>query len=101
MEKPVVVTSREGENLEIKISAVPGWEGFDKLILFLRKHYDAEVIQESDGPDARRWILNCYGQTIEVIHDDMYGNYLLAPTPVSDDIVKEIAADLEDRLKKI
>src|SRR3990167_3244872 len=101
MNKSVVVTSRKNEKLEITIVAIPDWDGYDKLILFLTKHYDAIIIAEYDGPDARRWILKCHDQIIELIHDDMFGNYLLAPTVESEPIVTEIANDLEERLKKI
>ncbi|GAB4393539.1 MAG: hypothetical protein Tsb005_12270 [Gammaproteobacteria bacterium] len=101
MSKSIVVTSGKGERLEVTIVGIPGWEGFDKLILFLIKHYDASVLEKYDGPDARRWILECRNQTIELIHDDMFGNYLLAPTVKSEDVIREIANDLEERLKDI
>lgn len=101
MKNPVVITSRKDENLEIKISAIPDWEGFDKLISFLEKHYGAKALETYDGPDARRWILECQNQIIELIHDDMFGNYLHAPSVESEVVVKNIAKDLEQRLSKI
>lgn len=101
MRKSVVVTSKKGDKLEITVVAVPGWEGFDKLILFLEKHYGAKALKKYDGPDARRWILKCQNQIIELIHDDMFGNYLHAPTVESEGIIKNIAKDLEQRLSNI
>ena len=101
MDKPVIVTSKKGERLEIAVKAVPGWEGFDELISYLIQHYEATVLKELDGPDARRWILKCHDQIIEVHHDDMFGNYLFAPTLESEEVIREIAQDLGERFSNI
>ncbi len=85
--------------LEVVIVDIPDWEGFEKLILFVQKYYSAEVLAQYDGPDARKWILESRGHQFELIHDDGYGNYFVAPTQESELIVSEIGRDLEARLK--
>ena len=99
MSKPILILKQPNERLEIKICAISSWGGFDELIQFLKNEYNAKVLSENDGPDARRWILESQNKKIELIHDDMYGNYLIAPTEDSEDIVYEIGKDLEERLK--
>ncbi|CAN5273591.1 hypothetical protein BH10PSE19_BH10PSE19_09620 [soil metagenome] len=99
--KSVLFLKRPNERLEVKICAIPDWEGFDKLIIFLKQQYDAKILAEYDGPDARRWILESHGQQFELIHDDMFGNYLVAPTINSENLVQEIGKDLEQRLENI
>lgn len=82
------------------INPIPDWEGFDKLIKYIQVNYDVEILKSYDGPDARRWIIRLNGEIIELIHDDGFGNYFLAPTVESEGIVKKIGEDLESRLKK-
>ena len=88
-----------GLSLKIKVRALPGWNNFDELIEFLKEEYSAVVLEGNDGPDARRWILMSHWKKIELIHNDMSGNYLVAPTEDSEELVTEIAKDLENRLK--
>ena len=54
-----------------------------------------------DGPGTRRWILKARGKNFELRHDDGYGNYFLASSPDSEEIVYEIGKDLASRLKSI
>jgi len=96
-----VVLSRKKDKLECDVAAIPDWEGFDKIVRFLEKHYDAEVVSRADGPDARRWVLRAMGQIIEVQHDDPWGNTIVSPTPEADPIVERIASDLGRRFSKV
>lgn len=95
--KPVVYL-RESGNLHVVICPIPDWEGFDKLIKFMQMYYEIVLLKQNDGPGARRWVLEKDGHQFELIHDDGYGNYLLARTASSEPIVNEIAKDLEQRL---
>lgn len=99
--KNVVFSDKLGKPLEVDICAVPGWDGFDKLIQFLKNEYAVEIIDRIDGPDARRWKLKAEGQEFELIHEDPYGNSLVAPTFASEHIVRKIGLDLETRLRNL
>ncbi len=95
---PVVFSKRRG-TLEVDICAVPDWDGFDKLIQFLKNFYMVEVRESYDGPDARRWVLHAEGVTFELHHDDPYGNTLVASAnDASEGLVGRIGADLKERL---
>ncbi|MBI5843303.1 MAG: hypothetical protein HZB23_01390 [Deltaproteobacteria bacterium] len=101
MHKPVLFNIKPNQPLEVDICAIPGWEGFDKLIQFLKNEYSIDIIKMIDGPDARRWILKARGINFELRHDDVYGNYLYAPSSESEKIVTEIGQDIEQRLKNM
>ncbi len=101
MKKNIWYRRKSGELLQASISDIPDWEGFDKLIQFVKKYYDAEVISEADGPGARCWILSSKGQKFKLVHDDGYGNYFEPLTKNDEAIVLEICEDLEERLSKI
>ena len=86
------------DKLQVAITIAPTWEDFEKLVQFLIHEYNAEVSKRYDGPDARRWILEAKGQTLEMWHDHPYGNYLVAPTDGAEVLVRKIAQDLKERL---
>jgi len=67
----------------------------------LKNEYGAEIVSQVDGPGGRRWILRARGKEFELRHDDGYGNYLLASSPASEEIVYQIGKELENRLKNI
>lgn len=99
MKKNIYFTKEKNKPLEGHILPVADWEGFDKLIMFVQKYYDAKVLAEFDGPDARRWILESNGKQFELIHQDALGNYFLAPTEDSEEIVYQIANDIDQRFQ--
>lgn len=99
--KNIVFSEKEGKLLEVDVCAVPGWDGFDKLIQFLKNEYSIEVLDSIDGPDARRWKLKADGQEFELIHEDPYGNSLVSLTATSESIVRRIGLDLENRLRNL
>jgi hypothetical protein len=97
--KNIAFRNMKDGSLEVDICAIPDWEGFDKLIRFLKKEYGVDVIQSFDGPDARRWILNLKGHEFELIHHDGYGNYMVGKTLISQKLIREIGLDIEKRLE--
>ena len=97
MKSPLFIT-RNKNRLEISISPIEDWDGFDKLIQYMIIQFSVTIIESIDGPGSRRWILELDGHQFELIHDDGYGNYLLAPTKDSEAIILKIADDLEERL---
>jgi len=86
--------------LEVYVYAVSDWDGFDKLIQFMKTEYSVEIIECIDGPDARRCILKSEEKVFELRYDDPYGNSLVAISESSVEIVRKIGKDLEGRLKK-
>jgi hypothetical protein len=99
--KNVVILEKDQnqDTLQVAITIANTWDDFDKLVQFLMRQYDAQVVQKHDGPYARRWIMSAKGRTIEMWHDDPYGNYLVAPTSEAEPLVREIAQELEERLR--
>jgi hypothetical protein len=104
--KSVFFYNRKDGSFAVLVRAVSEWEGFDKLIQFLKNEYSVEILQCLDAPDMRqyrRWVLKAEGHTFELIHDDFFGNTwgnsIVAPTIDSRDIVRKIGLDLEKRLE--
>jgi len=100
MKNAVIMLDRnENGQLEALIFPIRDWEGFDKLIEYMGNEFEAVVLEKIEGPYARRYILSVRGKKFELIHEDGYGNYLVAPTKESELIITEIANDLEQRFK--
>ena len=93
-----VTLSGRGEGLECSVHAVSGWEGFEKLVKYLVKHHGAILVQQHDGPDARRALLHIRGKAIEVQFEDPWGNSIISPSSASNEVLSGIAADLQARL---
>ncbi len=98
MNELISILREKNRPLEIEIPAMPAWNSFDELIDFLVKEYNAVALVKADGPDARRWILESNGSQIELVHDDLMGNKLVAPSVDSEELVLTIGRDLEQRL---
>lgn len=96
--KPIYICREQNKPLEVEIPAMPSRDGFNKLIDFLVKEYNAVVLFDADGPDARRWILESKGTQFELVHDDLVGSALVAPSVDSEELVLKIGKDLEQRL---
>ena len=101
MTKPVLFFRDYSNIYRAVINPIPDWDGFDKLISYLEINYHTKILNSFDGPGARRWIVEVNGTVIELIHDNGYGNYFLAPTVESEAMVREIGQYLEERLKDI
>ncbi len=99
--KNVSFLEEDGFFLRVDVCAVSDWAGFDKLIQFLKNEYKIEVLKEIDGPDARRWLLRSEGCDFELQHDDPYGNLIVATSKESEELVRKIGLDLEQRLSGI
>jgi len=97
-EKPILFVTLPGEPPMAFVETMPDWDAFDELIEFLVDQYAAEITEQFDGPDARRWILEIAGQEFELWHDDVAGNSFVATKPGAEELIREIAVDLERRL---
>jgi hypothetical protein len=94
----VGVPDEGSETLECAVHAVSDWDGFEKLVRFLEKHYQGRVLDSVDGPDARRAVLEVRGERLEVQHEDPWGNSIFAFSSQSHELLREVAADLDSRL---
>jgi len=99
--KSVVISDKPGNPVEVDVCAVVGWDGFDKLIQFLKNEYAVEIVDCIDGPDARCWKLKAEDQLFELRYEDPYGNSLVALDSASENIVRTIGLDLEKRLRHL
>ena len=100
MIKSVSFIEGKVRSFRVFIVEVSDWDGFDKLIKYTVKQFEAEVLEEVDGPDARRWFLKVRGIEFELIHSDGYGNYMQAASREGEEIIREIGRDIEQRLSQ-
>jgi len=97
---PVTKSINKRGATEYHIEVDPAWDGFDSLVRYLQKHWQAEVTESSDGVYSRRWVLRVSGVPITVHHDSQIGNFFLREDGGSDEsLLEKIADDLEQRLK--
>jgi hypothetical protein len=101
MKPPVIFIKNKNKLLEVEICKIADWDGFDKLVLFLKQYYSAKVIDTFDGLSARKYILETDGVKYQLIYDDFFGNSICSLSPESDILIKKIGGDLEQRLKII
>tara|TARA_R110002124_G_scaffold267198_1_gene434341 strand:- start:387 stop:710 length:324 start_codon:yes stop_codon:yes gene_type:complete len=100
MSKSIIYIDEQSDSpLRIDICSGEDWDGFDEIIEYLINNLEVEVLKSFDGPDARRWILKLKEITFELIHDDVSGNYLLAPTKESETVIKNIANIIDNKFK--
>ncbi len=93
--------ARHEDRLRCEVHGVPGWEGLDKLVRFLEKHYEASVVDTIDGPDARCCRLQVGGSAVEIQYEDPWGSVLVAVDREAEEIVRRIGEDLRERLDAI
>ena len=84
--------------LELDIVWISDWEGFDKLVSFLHKYYQASIIKKFDGIGSRRYQLRVGNDLLELTYDDLYGNSMKSLTSQGNIILKKIGEDLRQRL---
>lgn len=95
--KAVTMSKQDGRPAAA-VHAIPDWEGFEKLIKFVEKHHGARVIEQVDGPDARKAVIEVDGKRLELHHEDGVGNTLISTGPDADAMLRVIADDLGKRL---
>ncbi|MEZ4436982.1 MAG: hypothetical protein R3F65_31695 [bacterium] len=93
-----VTIHEEGGRPAAAVHAIPDWDGFEKLLRFVQKHYGATVVEQVDGPDARKAVVEVEGHRIEVLHEDDVGNTLVSAEAGADETLRTLAADLGKRL---
>ena len=86
--------------LELDIISAPSWDEFDKLMMFLQNEYDAKIVRLADGPDARVCTFKISEQEIQLFHDDFFGNSMSPCSEDGEEIVDQIAIDLDNRLNE-
>jgi hypothetical protein len=72
MKPSVIFIRNKNKLLEVEICKTAEWDGFDKLVLFLKKYYLAKVIDTFDGLGARKYILETDGLRYQLIYEDFW-----------------------------
>ena len=75
-------------------------EGFDKLVQYFSNEYDCEVFSKVDGPDARLWEIGIKGQIVNLVHDDMLGNFFYSKNASAEPLLESLASKLEKRIEE-
>jgi hypothetical protein len=50
------------------------WDGFDSLVGYLRKYWNASIVDSVDEVYSRRWMLQLGSTNVTVFHDSQEGN---------------------------
>lgn len=86
--------------MQYHVWADQSWEGFDTLVLYLQKKWNASVTESNDQVYSRRWVLRVSGVPISLYHDSQQGNYFLREDGMQDQtLLEKIESDLRVRLK--
>jgi hypothetical protein len=81
--------------------ADPTWDGFDSLVRYMKKYWNATETETSDGVYSRRWVVIADRTPIAVYHDSQLGNYFQRNDESVDlDLLERIFSDLEARLSR-
>ena len=100
MSIPLVLraTSAKG-NIEYHLEFDPVWDGLDSFVEYLKKHWNAEVIEATDGIYSRRWVVRINDIPISIYHDSQMGNYFVREDGCPDqDLLEKIESDLIRRM---
>jgi hypothetical protein len=85
--------------MEYHVWTVPSWDGFDPLVKYLQKYWDAEICESDDKIYSRRWVLRSNRVSISLYHDSQIGNFFLREDGINDQtLLEQIEADLIQRL---
>ncbi|MBA3661041.1 MAG: hypothetical protein H0W64_04915 [Gammaproteobacteria bacterium] len=101
MKREVTILKNKNQPIEVDIDPIPDWEGFDKLISFLKIYYSAQIVDSYDGLFNRKCTLETDGVRYQLIFDDWFGNSLRSLGVDSDPLIIKIGEDLKERLKDI
>jgi len=82
------------------VEDLESWEGFDKLVQYFSNEYDCEVFSKVDGPDARLWEIGIKGQIVNLVHDDMLGNFFYSKNASAEPLLESLASKLEKRIEE-
>jgi len=99
MNRSVHYHKQKDKPLEVEVSKIPTWDDFDKLLTFLKKYYEAIIVESFDGIESRKYILESYGVKYELKHDEFFGNTIIALDLSGEQLIREIGDDLDKRLR--
>lgn len=97
--RPLSITRNATGLLEVSFCTLPGFNNFKKLIQYMQKNFKATVGDIVDSNVGEKTCtLRINDQQCTLIYDDGFGNYLCAPTKVSETIIYDIGKDIERKL---
>lgn len=96
---PVLKRINEKGFSEYSLEYDSAWDGLDSFIMYLKKHWNAEVIESVDEIYSRRWVVRINGVSISVYHDSQLGNYFVREDGEGDlSVLEKIETDLLRRM---
>lgn len=96
---PVLKIVNEGGLSEYHLEFDPAWDGLDSFVKYLKKHWNAKVVESVDGIYSRRWVLRIQDVPVSVYHDGQIGNYFVREDGEKDqELLEEIEADVLRRM---
>jgi hypothetical protein len=87
--------------VEFHVEDISTWNGFEEICRFFVEHLGATHVSQNDGPDARVWKVQLKGEIINVVHDDMVGNFFFAERNEAEAIASQIAEKLNERIQSV
>lgn len=97
--KDVIYRINSSGIAEVDVPSISSWNGFDAIIDFLEQIYSADIQEKLDGIDTRTCILIIEGKSFKLLHDDMFGNTIVAIEPSANYLLKEIYQELKSRIE--
>ncbi|MBK3479878.1 hypothetical protein JJD66_27735 [Pseudomonas sp. MF6751] len=97
-----IITKRVNSDgmVECHLGFSSDWDGFDSIVKYLKKYWQASPVQTADNIYSRRWVLICNGVMLTVYHDSQIGNYLIVENGEDkDNLLGQIEADLIERFR--
>jgi hypothetical protein len=87
-------TTRQG-HLELIISDVADWSGFERIARAIRAEFGARIVERLDGLDERYWDLKVSDQTVTLHLQHYLGICLFATSVEGEELVRQIGQFLE------
>lgn len=92
MTKEIILRASNNAELIADFKTLEDWEAFEVIANTIIEKLNAQVKEKLDGPDARVWVFRVNDIDFS-LHNNPYGNYLMATTEPSKEILKQIAAN--------
>lgn len=98
----VVRIINKNKQVEYHITGMYDWDNFDSLIKYLKKYWQASVVESDDKIYSRKSVLRSNNTPISLYFDDLLGIYFLREDGSNDQsLLEEIESDLIRRLSDI
>ena len=86
--------------LTLWLNTIESWEGFEQIACFIEINCGGKVIDKTDGPDSRIWLIEINNSIINLKHDDLMGNCICSTNQNENWIVEQIEKKILKALKE-